>query len=153
MGVLMTRRLGILWLSVVVAALALMGCGATAPLFDKAAYAAAVLDQVGRAGTGISALSSLASSPQLNDPAWRAQVDQQITNLRGLIGEARALTPPEDLAGMHQTYLGALAQLEQVTVTVESAVSSGDPARLLETVPLLAEVARLLTAAQGLIGG
>jgi hypothetical protein len=54
---------------------------------------------------------------------------------------------------MHQTYLGALAQLEQVTVTVESAVSSGDPARLLETVPLLAEVARLLTAAQGLIGG
>jgi len=57
------------------------------------------------------------------------------------------------LAGVHQTYLGALAQLEQVAVTVESAVSSGDPARLLETVPLLAEVARLLTAAQGLIGG
>jgi hypothetical protein len=151
MGAL-TRRLGTLWLAVVVAALALTGCGAAAPLVDKAAYAAAVLDQVGRAGTSISALSALAGSPQLDDPTWRAQVDQQITDLRGLIGEARALTPPEALAGVHQTYLSALAQLEQVTVTVESAVGTGDPARLLETVPLLAEVARLLTAAQGLIG-
>lgn len=135
----------------IVVVLFLAGCAA--PLADKANYAAAVLSQVQRAGTGISELSALAGSPQLADPAWRDDVAAQVAELRGVVTEAQGLTPPEALAGAHQTYLDAVGQLDGALTSVENAVVASDPAQLREAVPLLAEVQGLLTAVQGLVGG
>lgn len=134
-------------------AVVLLLAGCAAPLADKARYAAAVLDQVRRAGTGISELSTLAGSPQLDDPAWREDVTAAVTTLRGVVTEAQGLTAPEALAGAHQTYLDAVGRLDGALTSVEGAVAASDPARLREAVPLLAEVQTLLTTAQGLIGG
>jgi hypothetical protein len=145
------RRLAASLLALV-AALTLAGCGAAAPFLDGAAYLTAVLDQTQRAGAGISTLSGLVGSPQPTDAAWRDQVSQEVAALRAIAAEARALTPPEALAGAHQTYLDALAQLDQTLTTVEGGVSLGDSAQLQEAAPMLAEVERLLTAAQELMG-
>lgn len=144
------RRLSALLLIMGVA-LILGGCAGAAPIMNGANYVAAVLNQTQRAGTSISTLSGLVGSPQLADAAWRQQVTQEIAALRAVTSEARALTPPEALADPHQTYLDALAQLDQTLITVEGAMGAGDPARLREAVPLLAEAEGLLTAAQELM--
>jgi hypothetical protein len=145
------RRLSALLLSVGVA-LILGGCAGAAPLVNGANYVSAMLDQTQRAGTSISTLSSLVGNPQLADATWRQQVNQEIAALRAMASEARALTPPQALAGPHQRYLDALTQLDQTLTTVEGAMGAGDLARLRESVPLLAEVEVLLTAAQERIG-
>lgn len=135
----------------IIAVLFLAGCAA--PLADKANYVAAVLSQVQRAGTAISELSTLAGSPQLADPAWRDDVAVQVAALRGVVTEAQGLTPPEALAGAHQTYLDAVGQLDQALTSVERAVATSDSALLREAVPLLVEVQTLLTTVRGLVGG
>lgn len=137
---------------IIVAALFLGGCAGAAPLLNGANYVTALADQTQRAGASISMLSGLVGNPQLADAAWRQQVSQEIAALRVVAGEARALTPPEALAGPHQSYLDALTQLDQTLITVEGALSAGDPARLRAAVPLLAEAQGLLTAAQELMG-
>lgn len=145
------RRLSALLLSVG-AALILGGCAGAAPLVNGANYVSAVLNQTQRAGTSISTLSSLVGNPQLADAVWSQQVSQEIAALRVVTSEARGLTPPEALAGPHQSYLDALTQLDQTLITVEGALGAGDLARLRESVPLLAEAEGLLTAVQALIG-
>lgn len=119
---------------------------------NGATYVTAVLEQTQRASTSISTLSGLVGNPQLADATWREQVSREIAALRVVASEAQSLTPPEALAGTHQSYLDALTQLDQTLITVEGAMGAGDPARLRESVPLLAEAAGLLTAAQELMG-
>jgi hypothetical protein len=145
------RRLSAMLLTVG-AALILGGCAGAAPLVNGANYISAVLDQTQRAGASISTLSSLVGNPQLADTAWRQQVSQEIAALRVVASEARTITPPEALAGPHQSYLNALAQLDETLTTVERAMGAGDLARLRESVPLLAEAEGLLTAVQELMG-
>ena len=135
----------------IVVVLFLAGCAV--PLADEANYAAAVLSQVQRASTNITALSALASNPQVIDLTWREQVSKQLVELLVIASAARALTPPEALADAHQSYISIISQLEQIALSVEQGIATGDPARIREAMSLLADAERLLMTVQGLIGG
>ena len=134
-------------------ATALFLAGCAVPLADEANYVSTVLSQVQRASTNITTLSALASNPQVNDPAWREQVSKQLVELRDIAIAARALTPPASLADAHQSYMSTISQLEQIAISVEQGIATGDPARMREAMSLLAEAERLLMTVQGLIGG
>jgi hypothetical protein len=61
--------------------------------------------------------------------------------------------PPASLAGPHQTYLDALAQIEQVMMRIDEAVAISDTARVQEITARLAEVEQLLSRVREQIGG
>jgi hypothetical protein len=146
------RQYGSLLLTLLITVLLLASCAST-PLVPEVNYARTVLDQIQRSRAALSAIQDLARNPQLDDAGWREELNTQMTALRTLIAEARALTPPESLAGPHQAYLDALAQIEQVMMRIDEAVAISDTARVQETTARLAEVEQLLSRVRERIGG
>jgi hypothetical protein len=104
------------------AAVGLLFCTAcTAPFQAERQYVSAITSNARNTLNTLNQLQELAGRARLGDPEWEAQVDAQIARLRGLIAEARQITPPPQFTDFHQNYLDTMSSLEQMTGTYEQA--------------------------------
>ncbi|MCU0494237.1 MAG: hypothetical protein MUD01_21820 [Chloroflexaceae bacterium] len=127
--------------------------GCALPFQAELSYGQTMLNHVQRTSTSVTTLQALLLEPQLGDATWEGQVNEQITAQRALIAEARALTPPEQFASMHQTYLGAMQSLEDMGKTYEQAVALRDNALLQQATQLLNQGTAVITQVQQQLGG
>lgn len=111
----------------------------TPPFSTELNYISTVFNHAQRTLSSVNQLQGLAAQPRLGDAAWESQVDTQVNTLRGLIAEARQLTPPQNFTGFHQSYLAQMSNLEQVVTTYDQAVSARNSAVLQQTQQRLQE--------------
>ncbi len=98
----------------------------TMPFSAERQYISGVFDHARRTVATLNTLQQLMSDPRPEDAAWVGQSTDQISTLRRLIDEARAMDPPPRFAGFHTSYLEAMASLEQAISPLEQVVAVGN---------------------------
>ncbi len=107
------------------AVLALLSACAV-PFEPERTYLSNVFDHMRRTISTLNELQILASSPRLDDPAWRDQATAELGQLNQLINEADAMDPPPRLADVHNSYLDAIGSLRQITDLYNRAIELRD---------------------------
>ncbi|NJO84356.1 MAG: hypothetical protein HC828_17310 [Blastochloris sp.] len=111
-----------------IARLFLAACGvlvlaacAPQPFASERAYISSLLGHAQRTLDQVNSLHTLATQPRLDDPAWYSEIADKNDQLQALIGEARQMQSPANLADVHQRYLGVMDSLEQATSNLDQA--------------------------------
>jgi hypothetical protein len=133
------RRLSLSFALLVTTIVLLSACNMFSP---ERHYLSSMFNHARRTLDTLGELRALTSEPDLNSEAWINDVENQVSTLRGLLNEARAITPPPRFEGVHNSYLDMMDQLEIVVEAYEQAIELRNNDRFQQALGLLEQVQR-----------
>lgn len=100
---------------------ALVGC--EAPFSAERQYLSTMFRHARRTLATVNDISDLASQAEMGNETWERRMGAELAKLRGLIAEARQITPPPRFASFHPAYMDIINTLESMADLYDQAVA------------------------------
>lgn len=125
-----------IWGILLVLMIAVLGA-CTMPFQAERQYLSTMYNHVKQTLDTLNTLQDLAADPKLGDAAWESQVESEMKTMRRLIKEARAMNPPEQFIGIHDSYLNIMNNLEDMADMYDKAMELRNNQYLLQAKQLM----------------
>jgi hypothetical protein len=89
------------------------GSGAPAPAAPSSDYIPQILAMSQKLGTAVAKIGDLMKNPQITDAGWEGQFNSQLDVFHAAYQQARQMTPPPALTGVHQDVVACLQHYDQ----------------------------------------